>query len=106
MRKEVKLMIDFAEHAFSFPSDNQDRQEPWAFPFASTVKRASVALKGFNIHYNDGDHHILREGIAAHCSIRPGAPDIVDVVLDFNLVDNGHPPYGGSAEVLVIVDRV
>jgi hypothetical protein len=106
MRKEVKTMIDFASTMLSFEAEGPDQSDPTHITFPTTVRKANAAVKGFDIHYADGDHHILREGISVHSSIAADDPRTVNLVLDFILNDNSHDkPYFGSMAVLVIVER-
>jgi len=106
-RKEVNHMaLDFRRVAVPFnPTAGAAQRENGIAVFGSTVRRADVALQGFNIFYTNGDHHILREQIDVDLTSING--DSVNFAVDFTLRDNSgtfDDPFGGSVEVLVIAD--
>jgi hypothetical protein len=87
------------------PTKGRTQREPRTAVFASRVLRAEAALKGFNIGYTDGDHHIFRQEVDVDViGIRNNA---VDIAVDFLLRDssgNIDDRFDGSVEVLVLAD--
>ncbi|MDQ3974796.1 MAG: hypothetical protein M3276_10820 [Actinomycetota bacterium] len=73
--------------------------------FASRVNRAEAALKGFDIGYTNGDHHLLREQVDIDITSVSG--NTVTLNVDFSLRDssgNFDDPFSGFVQVLVIAD--
>lgn len=69
------------------------------------VRQAAVMLRGFEVHYNNGDHHVLQERIQLDLSSTAGG--VVNVVASFLLRDssgNIDDPYSGSIDAVVIAD--
>lgn len=87
------------------PTKGRIQREPGTAVFASRVLRAEAALKGFNIGYTDGDHHIFRQAVDVDVTgIRNNA---VDIAVNFLLRDssgNIDDRFDGSVEVLVVAE--
>ena len=74
-------------------------------PFRGSVLRAQAMLKGFDITYNNGDHHVLREEIALDVALDPAHPTTVNVTATFLLRDssgNIDDPFSGNVRAIVI----
>jgi hypothetical protein len=74
-------------------------------PFRGNVVRAQAMLKGFDIRYTNGDHHILREEINLNVSLDAAHPNTVLVQANFLLRDdsgNLDDPFAGRVEAVVI----
>jgi hypothetical protein len=74
-------------------------------PFRGNVVRAQAMLKGFDIRYTNGDHHVLREEIDLDVSLDPAHPNTVLVQANFLLRDssgNIDDPFAGRVEAVVI----
>lgn len=100
------MAIDFRNLQISFdPTRGRAQRESATAVFGSPVRRANAALKGFNITYNNGDHHLLRQEV--DIDVTSVLNNTVTVAVDFLLRDgsgNIDDPYSGSVEVLVIAD--
>ena len=81
------MALDFRTVNVRFdPTRGQSQREPATAVFSRQVLRAEAALKGFNIGYTDGDHHILRQEVDVDITgIRNNA---VDLAVDFLLRDS------------------
>jgi hypothetical protein len=105
--KEASAMaIQMQTLHFEFPSVTGSIQTKvlTAF-FGGTVQTAVVMLQGFDIHYNNSDHHILREEIQLAIESRIGTT--VGVRATFLLRDdsgNIDDPYSGNINAVVIAD--
>jgi hypothetical protein len=89
------------------PTKGQIQTEFTSAVFNSLVPRAEVALNGFDIQFNNGDHHMLREVIDA--SIDSIQDRTVRVRVDYLLQDgsgNIDDPYSGRVDVLVFAEVV
>jgi hypothetical protein len=87
------------------PTRGQVQTEFTSAIFNSRVVRAEVALNGFDITFNNGDHHLLREIIDA--SIDSVQDRTVRVKVNYLLRDdsgNIDDPYSGRVDVLVIAE--
>ncbi len=100
------MTLDFRALNITFdPTANRAQRETGTAVFGSNVRRANAALKGFNISFNNGDHHFLREEVDIDVTQVQG--NTVEVAVDFVLRDNSgnfDDPYSGNVEVLVIAD--
>ena len=100
------MALDFRVVNITFdPTAGRPQRESGTAVFNSNIRRANAALKGFNITYNNGDHHLLREEI--DIDITQVQNNTVEVAVDFVLRDssgNFDDPYSGKVEVLVIAD--
>lgn len=100
------MALDFRNVVVTFnPASGGAQRENGIAVFNSAVRRANTALKGFNIFYTNGDHHVLRQEIDIDLTSISG--NSVNFAVDFVLRDssgNFDDPFGGSVEVLVIAD--
>jgi hypothetical protein len=91
--------------SFSIPTRGQTQSEVGAVAFPNTVRSAEVSIAGFDIQYNNGDHHVLRQTIDAKIErIEFGT---VFFRVNFLLRDssgNTDDPFSGTVNVLVIAD--
>jgi hypothetical protein len=74
-------------------------------PFRGNVTRVQALLKGFDITYNNGDHHVLREEIDLDAAVDPAHPTTVNVTARFLLRDssgNIDDPFSGNVRAVVI----
>ncbi|WP_452597627.1 hypothetical protein [Pontimicrobium sp. MEBiC01747] len=83
-------MVSFKELSITFDSTKGKKQREIATAvFKSKVKSAQAVLKGFNIRYTDGDHHVLEQEIDLDITKIVG--NTVTVAADFLLRDSsGH----------------
>ena len=102
------MPADIRELHFDFPATTGRPQfENQTVGFGSPVMTHSAALKGFDIHFENGDHHILRETISLSTSVNPSQPNDVRVDIEFLLRDdsgNIDDPYSGFVDVLVVAN--
>lgn len=100
------MALDYRRGSVSFdPTAGQIQSEQGAVVFSSAVSRAEVSIAGYDLKYNNGDHHILREMVEAHVDNVQGATVFFHV--DYLLRDdsgNIDDPFSGSVDVLVIAD--
>ncbi|MGF1476762.1 MAG: hypothetical protein ACFB6S_14485 [Geminicoccaceae bacterium] len=83
---------------------NSKERETRSAIFSATVQKAEAMLKGFNIRYTNGDHHILEQEIDLDTRI---VGNTVEVSADFLLRDgsgNIDDPYTGWVQAVVIAD--
>jgi len=58
------MAISMAKLHFDFPSVTGPQQlQSRKIDFGRTVQNMAVILQGFDIQYNNGDHHVLQESI-------------------------------------------
>jgi hypothetical protein len=105
--REHAMPIDFrTPPAMTFdPTAGQVQTQFTTALFNSPVRRAEVALKGFNIGYTNSDHHVLRELIQAHIDAIEN--NTVRVRVDYLLRDdsgNIDDPYNGTVDVVVMAE--
>jgi len=102
------MAIVLAKTNFTFPNvTGAVQHQVRSINFGRTVQNAAVMLAGFNVQYNNGDHHVLKESI--QLSIGGNNGGVVDVVANFLLRDgsgNIDDPYSGSIDAVVIADVV
>jgi len=100
------MALDFRRATINFdPTRGRTQDESVTVAFGGTVRRADVALNGFDIAYTNGDHHILREKIDARVVSVLG--NTVTVGVEFLLRDssgNIDDPFTGRVDVLVMAD--
>lgn len=100
------MALDFRELTIRFdPTTGRTQRESATAVFGDRVRRASAALKGVNIGYNNGDHHLLRQEF--DIDVTTIVNNTVTVAVDFLLRDNSgniDDPFSGSVEVLVLAD--
>lgn len=99
------MALEFREGWISFPRTTGRRQRvSRAVTFSGTVNTYQVVLKGYNIQYDNGDHHILELELDLDSS-RSGST--INVSGDFVLRDSsGHfdDPYEGWMNFVVMAD--
>jgi putative flippase GtrA len=91
---------------FTFPSvtGSSQTQTRTVF-FNGAVQQAVAMVQGFEVHYNNGDHHVLQELI--QLSIASIIGTTVGVTANFLLRDssgNIDDPYSGSIDAVVIAN--
>jgi hypothetical protein len=104
----LAMAIVLAKTNFTFPNvTGAVQHQVRSINFGRTVQNVAVMLAGFNVQYNNGDHHVLKESI--QLSIGGNNGGVVDVVANFLLRDgsgNIDDPYSGSIDAVVIADVV
>lgn len=99
------MAIQFREGWINYPATTGRRQRrETSVVFPSKVRSAQVVLKGFNVNYNNGDHHILELEIDLDSSIQL---NVVRVFGDFVFRDSSgyfDDPYDGWINFVVIAD--
>jgi hypothetical protein len=100
------VALDFRVANVRFdPTSRGPQRESATVVFGSRVVRGEAALKGFNVQFNNGDHHFLREEV--DIDVAAIQNNTVQVAVDLVLRDNSgtfDDPYSGSVELLVIAD--
>ncbi len=100
------MATEIQKLAFSFPSVTGRRQQQiHQLNFGRPVKNAFAALAGFEVQYDNGDHHILQEQIQVEVNGVNGI--FVSVAANFLLRDgsgNIDDPYSGFISALVIAE--
>lgn len=100
------MALQFRDVTVNFdPTSGDTQHEQVTAVFDSQVLGASVALKGFNIAFNNGDHHVRQETIDAFVTAITN--NTVTVQVDFLLRDdsgNIDDPFSGSAAMLVLAE--
>lgn len=102
------MALQFQRSRVSFdPTRGRVQTEPRTVSFQSRVRTAHVALNGFDVRYNNGDHHVLEQ------TIDISDPTIANNAVSFsvNLLlrdasGNIDDPFSGWVDVLVIADTV
>ena len=93
---------------FDFPSVTGLQQlQSRQINFGRTVQNVAVILQGFNVQYNNGDHHVLEESIEVSGFVL--GDQVVDVFANILLRDgsgNIDDPYSGSIDAVVLADVV
>ncbi|MGH8899743.1 MAG: hypothetical protein ACRDZ4_22600 [Egibacteraceae bacterium] len=99
-------MLDFRSVTVNFPTLSGGPQRQNAFAtFGGPVREADATVKGFNIFYGNGDHHVLRQQV--DIDLLTVNSNVVNFAVDLVLRDNSgnfDDPFGGTVEVLVIAD--
>jgi hypothetical protein len=99
------MPLDFRRGTVNFdPTRGQIQSESVTVTFGSQVRRADVAINGFDIQFTDEDHHIFREMIDARAAINANT---VTVTVQFLLRDssgNIDDRFHGRVDALVIAD--
>jgi hypothetical protein len=100
------MPIDFRRGHVSFdPTQGQIQSEQGAVVFPSNVIRADVSIAGYDIRYNNGDHHIFRQIIDPVVESIQGST--VFFRINFLLRDSSgsiDDPFSGIVNVLVIAE--
>jgi hypothetical protein len=99
------MAIQFREGWLNFgPVTGRRQRESTTVNFSSRVRSHQVMMKGFNVQYNNGDHHILELEIDLDSSVDD---DVVKVDGDFVFRDssgNFDDPYSGWINFVVVAD--
>ena len=100
------MAIEFKELTINFdPTKGRKQREQQTAVFSTTVQKAQAMLKGFNIGFTDGDHHVWRQEIDLDITRIDG--NAVTVAVDFLLRDssgNIDDRYDGWVQCIVIAD--
>ncbi len=100
------MAMDFRRTSIGFdPTSGQIQSEVATVVFAGPVRRADVALNGFDVQYTNGDHHLLREMVDA--SVDSIQNNTVTVRTNYLLRDssgNIDDRYHGRVDLLVFAD--
>jgi hypothetical protein len=101
------MSIDFRTIQVKFDqTDGGIQNEPETAVFKSKVRKAGLAINGFDMYFTNGDHNFLRQMI----NIRESQITIKDATVKFTvdfLIQDNPPidnPYKGWVDVLVIAD--
>lgn len=100
------MAIQLSATHFEFPSVTGSAQsQTRTVLFNGTVQRAVAAMQGFDIRYNNGDHHLLEERVKL--TVVGISGNAVNVTASFLLRDssgNIDDPYSGNVDAVVIAD--
>lgn len=100
------MAVDFRPLTLNFdPTSGQIQRQSATALFGSAVRRADAALKGYNIRYNNGDHHLLQQEVNIIDVARNN--NSATVTVEYLLRDssgNIDDPYSGTVQVLVFAD--
>src|SRR5262245_22441172 len=101
----VTMAIQFREGTLTFPPTTGRRQRAnTTVVFGGPVHAAQAAIKGYNVRYDNGDHHILELEIDLDT---PVTANTVTVFGDFVFRDSSgtfDDPYSGFINFIVIAD--
>ena len=102
------MAIVMSELNFAFPEVVGSRQQQTkSINFGGVVRAVKVLLAGFEVHYGNGDHHVLREQV--QLAIVGNSGGVVNILASLLLRDgsgNIDDQYGGSIDAVVIADVV
>src|SRR4051812_2813587 len=102
------MAIIITQVSFVFPSVTGLQQlQVRQINFGRPVQSVKVTLQGFDIRYNNGDHHVLQESIEVSAFVLNGG--VVDVSANLLLRDgsgNIDDPYSGAIDAVVLADVV
>jgi hypothetical protein len=104
------MAIQMQTSRFDFPPAKLREQfQNQSFFFNGTVQSAVVMVQGFNVRFNNGDHHLLEEEI--RLSVIGLGGRTVNVQAAFLLRDDSRDssglledPFSGSISAVVIAD--
>lgn len=100
------MAIDFRQVTINFdPTRGRRQRESQTVVFNAPVQKAEAMLKGFNLKYNNGDHHVLEEEVDLDIISISG--NAVTVAADFLLRDssgNIDDPFSGFVQAVVVAD--
>jgi hypothetical protein len=100
------MAIEFKEEHIVFDrTAGSAQREPFTATFSRNIRTAEAVLKGFNIKYSNGDHHLLQQQI--DIDITSISNNSVKGSVDFILRDSsGHydDPYEGWVQIVIIAD--
>ena len=93
---------------FDFPSRSGfQQQQNRSINLGGVVRQVAVMLRSFEVHYNNGDHHVLQERMQLDIVGNNGG--VVEVQATFLLRDgsgNIDDPYSGAMDAVIIADVV
>ncbi len=75
-----------------------------AASFVRPVRRAEAILKGFELRYTNGDHHILKEQVALSTRINGNTVEVRADVLLRDGSGNIDDPFDGWVDAVVIAE--
>ena len=84
---------------------NTKEREHGTAIFSAKVQKAEAMLKGFNIRYTNGDHHVLEQEIDLDIVRIQG--NAVEIAADFLIRDSSgriDDPYTGWVQAVVVAD--
>lgn len=100
------MALEFRELTIQFDKTSGIRQREQATAtFSGRVINAQAMLKGFNVKYRNGDHHILEQEVDLDTIGRRG--NRVDVAADLVLRDSSgfyDDPYSGFVQCVVVAE--
>jgi hypothetical protein len=97
------MPVDFRTPSISIPEGTGRRTITGTATFGSQVRRAAVALNGFNLDYVNSDHHI--NIVEADTDVVSISGNTVTFNVECNYADqNFDDPYRGYVSVLVIAE--
>jgi hypothetical protein len=102
------MALELQSIRIDFPSRRDfDQQIGRAVTFSRNVRTVGAAINGFNLTFNNGDHHLLQ----AKVDINPLTVRDRTVTFTVNLLvrdgsGNIDDPYSGYVDVLLIADTV
>jgi hypothetical protein len=100
------MAVEFRQLTINFdPTAGRVQREEATAVFSARVQKAEAMLKGFQIGYNNGDHHILREEI--DLDVVQIQNNSVTVAANFLLRDssgNIDDPFSGFVQCVVVAD--
>jgi|SRR5205809_6148383 hypothetical protein len=101
------MPLDFATTRVTFMNREGPDKQRETVPFASTVRRAEAAVKGFSLDFSEtvGNFPIDRVQVTAR-PIRTAGND-VEIEVEVNYTNKNRDEYNATVDVLVIaqVDR-
>ena len=102
------MAIVMAELDFNFSDVTGRVQQQQKFiNFGGVVRAVKVLLGGFEIHYGNGDHHVLREQVQlAVIGNNGGVVNILATLLLRDGSGNIDDQYGGNINAVILADVV
>ena len=102
------MAIVMAELNFNFTDTTGRVQQQQKFiNFGGVVRAVKVLLAGFEVHYGNSDHHVLREQVQlAVVGNNGGVVTILATLLLRDASGNIDDQYGGSIDAVIIADVV
>jgi hypothetical protein len=101
----MTMALQLREGTLNFPPTTGRRQRAnTTVVFPTNVRAAQAAIKGYNVTYNNGDHHILEVEMDIDTTI---TANTVTVFGDFVFRDSSgffDDPYSGFINFIVIAD--
>ena len=100
------MALQFSEEVVNFdPSSSQTQHKVVTSVFSGQVQRATVALKGFGIQFNNGDHNLFAQTVDAFVIDGGIVQNTVTAQVDFLLRDNNaDDPFSGSVALVVLAE--